>query len=135
MIPSHGTDEAYAELRVSMNSIPEGEMRDGALKRIETLDCGNPDKTLASCDPAAEPPPEVLAWQKELAKVSGDDAAYRKALDTELRGLVCANDASAIHILRGIIRTELACRNGPRSPRARGFHHEQGLSGFRIVDR
>jgi uncharacterized protein YjbI with pentapeptide repeats len=93
--------KAYAELRDLMtNSIPEGEKRDGALKQIETLDCGNPGKTLASCDPAAKPPQLVL----ELAAVSVDDAAYAKALATELRGLVCANDASAIYILRGIIR-------------------------------
>jgi len=42
-------------------------MRDDALKQIETLDCGNPDKALASCDSAAAPPPEVLVWKKELA--------------------------------------------------------------------
>src|SRR5208337_109272 len=47
--------KAYAELRVSMNSIPEGAMRDAVLKRIERLDCANPDKIiLASCDPAAK---------------------------------------------------------------------------------
>ena len=85
-----------------MNSIPEGEMRNEALKRIERLDCGNPDKTLASCDPAAKPPPEVLDWQKKLAAASVDDADYAKALATELRSLVCANDANAIYILRGI---------------------------------
>ena len=62
-----------------MNSIPEGKRRDEALKRIETLDCGNPDKTLASCDPAAAPPPEVLVWQKELEAASVDDAAYCKS--------------------------------------------------------
>jgi hypothetical protein len=62
------------------NSIPEGMMRGDALKRIETLDCGNPDKTLASCDPAAKPPRDVLDWQKKLARGNVDDAAYRKAL-------------------------------------------------------
>jgi hypothetical protein len=77
-------------------------MRDDALKRIERLDCGNPDKTLASCDTAGKPPPEVLDWQKKLARASVDDAAYAKALATELRSLVCASDADAIHILRGI---------------------------------
>ena len=90
------------ELRGSLNSIPEGKRRDDALKRIETLDCANPDKTLASCDPAAATPPEVLDWQKKLKAASVDEAAYAKALATELQGLVCAKDASAIHILRGI---------------------------------
>jgi uncharacterized protein YjbI with pentapeptide repeats len=93
---------AYDDLRTSMNSIPEGLVRDEVLKRIERLDCGNADKTLASCDPAAAPPPEVLDWQKKLAAASVDEAAYAKALATELRGLVCASDANAIHILRGL---------------------------------
>jgi uncharacterized protein YjbI with pentapeptide repeats len=109
-LPSEGDPvrwdaKAYAELRVSMNSIPEGNMRDEALKRIETLDCAN--KTQASCDPAAAPPLEVLDWQKKLAAADADNAAYEKALATELRGLVCANDTNAIHILRGIVRKRL----------------------------
>jgi hypothetical protein len=77
-------------------------LRSLALKRIETLDCGNPDKTLASCDPAAEPPPEVLDWQQTLLEANVDDAAFAKTLATELRSLVCANDPDAIHILRRI---------------------------------
>jgi len=105
----HSLDsKAYAELRVSMNGIPEGKMRmrDEALKKIEKLDCGSSDKTLASCDPLANPPPEVLAWQEKLAAASVDDTAYAKALATELQGLVCANDANAIYVLRGIVRKE-----------------------------
>jgi uncharacterized protein YjbI with pentapeptide repeats len=94
--------QVYERLRASMNSLPEGKVRNEALKRIERLDCGNPDKNLASCDPAAAPPPEVLDWQKKLAAASVDEAAYAKALATELRGLVCASDANAIHILRGV---------------------------------
>jgi uncharacterized protein YjbI with pentapeptide repeats len=95
------TDKTYADLRVSMNSIPEGNMRDEALKRIETLDCAN--KTLASCNPAAEPPPEVLNWQKTLLKAKANVGDFEKALATELGALFCANDADAIHILRGTI--------------------------------
>jgi len=108
--------KAYAELLISMNGIPEGKTRGVALMRIETLDCGNPDKTLASCDPAAKPPLGVLDWQKNLARVSGDDAAYRKALDTELRGLLCANDATAIHVLRGIIGRSRLAETGHEAP-------------------
>jgi uncharacterized protein YjbI with pentapeptide repeats len=92
--------KAYAELRDFMNSIPD-KTRGGALKRIERLDCTNPDKTLASCDPAVAPPPEVLDWQKELKAASANEAAYEKALAKELRRLVCENDANAIHILHG----------------------------------
>jgi Pentapeptide repeats (8 copies) len=90
---------AYAELRRLVNFIPEGEMRNDALERIETLDCANANETLASCDPAAAPPPD---WQKKLAAAGADDVAYAKALATELRSLVCASDANAIHILRGV---------------------------------
>jgi hypothetical protein len=90
-----------------MNSIPEGKMRDEALMRIEKLDCGNPDKTLASCDPATALPPEVLDWQKKRLEANVDHAAYAKGLATELRSLVCANDADAIHILRGTMMKSL----------------------------
>jgi hypothetical protein len=44
-----------------------------------------------------------LDRQKKLARASVGDAAYAKALATELQTLVCANDDNAIHILRGII--------------------------------
>jgi uncharacterized protein YjbI with pentapeptide repeats len=98
--------KAYAELRFSMNSIPEGERRDEALKQIEKLDCGNPDKTLASCDPATAPPSEVLGWQEELKAATLDDTTFEKAVATELRGLICASDDNAIHILRSIIIRE-----------------------------
>jgi uncharacterized protein YjbI with pentapeptide repeats len=107
--------KAYAELRVLMNSIPEGERRDEALKKIETLDCANPDKTLASCDPATAPPPEVLNWQKKLLEANVDGAAYEKALATELRSLVCAN-ANAIHVLRGIFTWGRIAATGRETP-------------------
>jgi hypothetical protein len=108
--------KAYAELRVSMNGIPEGQRRDAALKRIEALDCGDPDKLLASCDPAAKPPHEVLDWQKKLKAAGGDGAAYAKALATELQGLVCNNDANAIHILRGVIENQRLRDTGREAP-------------------
>jgi hypothetical protein len=98
------TGEAYANLRDSMNSIPEGKMRDAALQRIKILDCGNPDKKLASCDPSAKPPREVLDWQKKLARSSADDEAYVLALASELRVVVCASDTNAIYIFGGIIK-------------------------------
>jgi hypothetical protein len=81
-------------------------MRDYALQRIERLDCcGNPDKTLASCDPAAAPPPDVLKSQKKLAaRARVEDEAYARALAKELQNLVCATDVNAIYILRGLVR-------------------------------
>jgi hypothetical protein len=75
-------------------------MRAAALKRIETLDCANPDKNLASCDPAAAPPPEVLVWQKKFSAASLDYEAFATALAKELQRLVCESDTDAIYILR-----------------------------------
>lgn len=105
-VPVPWTANDYAELRNSMNSIPEGEMRDNALERIKILNCGNRDadlldEDLASCDPAV-PPPEVQDWQKALLKANVNETAFPKALAMELRNLVCGNDANAIYILRGI---------------------------------
>jgi hypothetical protein len=108
--------KAYEELRGAMNGIPEGEMRNAALKGIERLDCGNPDKKLASCDPAAAPPPEVLDRQKKLEAASVDETAYAKALAAELRGLVCAHHANAIHILRGVFIRGGVDPTGPEAP-------------------
>jgi len=107
--------KAYAELRGSMNILPEGlegMVRDYALVRIGILDC-NRYKNLASCDPAAKPPREVLDWQKKLSRASVDDATYAKALAYELQDLVCGSDANAIQILRGI--TERLSATGPEA--------------------
>ncbi len=87
-----------------MGSIPEGERRKAALKRIETLDCGNPNKQLSSCNPAAKPPREVLDWQEKFAAVRADDAVYARALAIEIRKLVCENDYETIYVLRGVMR-------------------------------
>jgi hypothetical protein len=57
--------QAYAELRGLMNIVPEGMRRNYALKQIETLDCRNPDKTLAPCDPATKPPRDVFGLARE----------------------------------------------------------------------
>jgi hypothetical protein len=108
--------EAYAELRDSMSKVPEGKMRDEAVKRIETLDCSKSGESLASCDPAAKPPPKVSVWQKKLAKASVADAAYAKALAKELLGLVCANDVNAIYILRGIMQSMMMIAVGRQAP-------------------
>jgi Pentapeptide repeats (8 copies) len=94
--PEDDATKAYAELRDSINIIPEGKRRNEAFKRIEILDCANSNERLASCDPAAEPPAEVLDWQNKLARASVDAEDYAKALATEFQSLVCANDPNAI---------------------------------------
>jgi hypothetical protein len=81
--PSQWNAKAYTELQISLNSIPEGKMRDDALRRIERLDCGNPNKKLASSDPAATPPPEVLDWQKKLNGASADNSTKEIMDDTQ----------------------------------------------------
>jgi uncharacterized protein YjbI with pentapeptide repeats len=102
-VPSPWDAKAYEELRGSMNSNPEGETRDDALRRIERLGCGNHDQNLASCDPAAALPTEVLDWQKTLSAANVDDAAYATALAKELRSLVCESGIETNHSLRGAI--------------------------------
>ena len=81
-------------------------------------------RTLASCDAAAARPRRVLDWQKKLARASADDAAYAKALATELRSLDCKSDVDAIYILRGTLggfitgipRTERLAQTGRLAP-------------------
>lgn len=90
--------QAYENLKDLMNGIPEGERREAALNKIKRLDCAN--RTLASCDPAAEPPQEVLHWQKQFAQPSVGDAAFEKIDAKVIRDLVCQNDPNAIYILR-----------------------------------
>ena len=128
-----------SSLGVLKHTIPPGRsrlMRDEALKQDRNLDCGNPSKYLASCDPDAETPPEVLDLAKKLAAARVDDAAFAKALATELGRLFCASDANAIHILRGAIKSGWTlAAPGPRGSRPCKFHHGQGLSGFRLADR
>ena len=107
---------AYEGLRVWMNDIPEGKMRDAALKRIERLDCGNPDKTLASCDQSLMPPFKIFDWQMKLAAASVDGDTFAKALAEELRSLVCESGGDAIHILRGVISNGQLAKTGRGAP-------------------
>ncbi len=100
-----------------MESIPEGSMRNEALARIERLDCENSDNTLASCDPAAKEPDEVRRQRAALEMASvKDDAAYKKALASVLRQLVCGADENVIHILRGATRNDRLAATGSEAP-------------------
>jgi len=93
-------DKEYHDLRTTIESLPPGELRDEALKRIESLDCRTPDKTLASCDPSAPPPPEAVTWRKALEAARVDEEAYAEALAKALKELVCSGD-DAIYVVRG----------------------------------
>ena len=69
-------DKAYRDLRKMIESLPlrargehavdYGESLEDALDRIGSLDCANPDPTLASCDPSRAPPPQAAAWRESL---------------------------------------------------------------------
>jgi hypothetical protein len=109
-----------------MGSIPDGKMRDDAVKRIERLDFSNPDKYLASCDPAAKPPRAVQDWREALKPASVDNPAYAKALAIELQKLVCAADVNAIHIWRGIIGHRGFGEIGPETPALVNFIMTKG---------
>jgi uncharacterized protein YjbI with pentapeptide repeats len=115
-LPVPWDSKADASLRDSLNMIPDGKVREAALKRVERLDCGNPNKNLASCDPTATLPPEVLDWQKKLSAARVDDATYAKVLATTWRDLVCRSDANAIYILRGAIKSEQLGYTGQEAP-------------------
>ena len=94
-------DKAYHRLRDMLEFLPPGRLRDQTLDRIEILDCTNPDKTLAPCDPSVTSPPEAAAWQKSLEAARVDEQAYALSLAKTLKELVCSGGDDAIHVLRG----------------------------------
>jgi hypothetical protein len=61
----------------------------------------NSNKTLASCDPSAAPPPEALEWRKALEAASVDEKAYAEALVKALKELVCSGGDEPVHVVRG----------------------------------
>lgn len=104
-----------------MEPLPPGDPRNRALERIRSLDCANPDTTLASCDPAAALPPEAAAWRKALEDARVDDADYAKALAAELKVLVCSGDRDTAYVLRGIGFEEQLVDTGPEAPKLVDF--------------
>ena len=99
---AHSWDEkAYQDLRKAIEALPTGNPRDQALKNISRLDCASSEKTLASCDSPAAPPPEAAAWRKALEAASVDERAYALALASALKELVCSGGDEAIHVVRG----------------------------------
>ena len=98
---------AYETLRKTIESLPAGDLRDQALKRIQDLDCLNPDRTLASCDPPwAWVPPLALAqddaaWRKTLVAEAINDSEYVIVLSKVLRDLACSGAEDAIYVVRG----------------------------------
>jgi uncharacterized protein YjbI with pentapeptide repeats len=94
-------EKAYQNLRKVIEALPAGDLRDQALQNINRLDCASSDKTLASCDSSAAPPPEAAAWRKALEAANVDAKAYALALAKVLKELVCSGGDAAIHVVRG----------------------------------
>lgn len=95
-------DKAYQALRNTIDSLPQGDLRDKALERIQSLDCSSPETALASCKPSVDPPPEAIAWRETLEDARVGKKFYVEVLAKTLRNLVCSGDADdAIHVVRG----------------------------------
>jgi uncharacterized protein YjbI with pentapeptide repeats len=79
--------------------VPEGEVRDRVLKRLEGLD---PD--------LFGPEVDVIGT---LEKGHVEDSSYREALARELGKLVCSEGPSSVFIIRGLIRNQRLFDAGP----------------------
>ena len=111
------TDATYTALRQSIEqAVPEGEYRNDALERVAILDCARKGDSLASCDPAADPPDSVKEWKKMIEAASVDQGAYAKALAAILGDLVCSNEADRIYVLRGLLRSYRLLKAGAEMP-------------------
>jgi uncharacterized protein YjbI with pentapeptide repeats len=94
-------DKAYHALESAIESLPPGDNRDDALKRIQSLDCANPDKTLASCDPSAESPSQARDWRKLLEDARADGSDFAEAAARELETIVCAQQDAGAFLFTG----------------------------------
>ena len=95
-------EKAYRKLTETMVSLPSGDLRDAALKRIARLDCENSSLSLASCDDALAPPEPAASWRTLIEQAKVDDAAYAKARAAALRAVVCTGrDSGATYFTRG----------------------------------
>ena len=95
------SNATFEGLRSAIESLPAGRLRDDALKRLQILDCSNPDKTVASCDPNALPSPAGAAWRTALDAAGVSRDTYTKALAAVLKELVCAGGNVSLAVLRG----------------------------------
>jgi hypothetical protein len=80
------------------------------------LDCARKGDNLASCDPAADQPDTVKAWEKMIEAAKVDQGVYAKALTAILGGLVCANEPDRIYVLRGLLSSHRFLQTGKEMP-------------------
>jgi uncharacterized protein YjbI with pentapeptide repeats len=106
-------DKAYDALRISLQSLPSGRLRDDALGRIEILDCSSPDKTLQSCNPAAAPPPKAAEWRNAVTTDTVGVKAYRDALAESLKALFCSGNENAIFVVHAVAKFGPLRQAGP----------------------
>ena len=105
--PDQAWDQkAYEKLRVTLQLLPFGPLRDAALDRIVVLDGSNPGKTLQSCDPNPKLPmtlaEEAADWKVAvMGKVAGDQP-YRNALAESLMALFCPGDEYEALVVRNV---------------------------------
>jgi len=99
-----------------IETLPLGAERDQALDRIRSLDCANPDPTLASCDPQLKPPQEAAAWRESLEAARVDKPAYAKALAMALQTAICLAYSDAADILRGLLARQYLQAAGAETP-------------------
>jgi hypothetical protein len=93
----------FAALKAEiMEEVPEDNLRDQALERIEIL---NPDIF----------GPEA-SEQETLEKGRVDETAYRSALADQLKSLACSGDEYAPYIVRGLIANDRIEDTGAEAP-------------------
>jgi hypothetical protein len=82
-------------------------LRDAALKRIVSLDCSSPDKTLQSCnpDPATTVPKEAADWKSAVMTNAVSFKAYRAALAESLQALFCSGDENEAFVVRVVFKS------------------------------
>jgi len=102
------TDQSYAQLAVLIDGMTPGEMHDAAVKRIRVLDCANPDKTLASCDPRNPFPIEADDWRRTLEASRTSDASYQGALVGIMKEIVCDGRQNSIQVVRGLLQKRIS---------------------------
>lgn len=99
------SEESYQILRQWLTELLQGDALSNALSRIDRLDCNNPDSSLLSCGykrfdwiTGSVAQPEAVTNLNVLA--TSDD--YTAGLANVLLKLVCADNADALYILRGL---------------------------------
>ncbi|MBG0794297.1 pentapeptide repeat-containing protein [Methylocystis sp. H62] len=108
------TANTYDELRKMIEKeVPQGAARDDTLRRIARLDCKKSGDDLAPCKANAAAVPKV---REVIEGARTDEATYEQVLAMLLRPLICASEANAIQILRGLATNGRLTATGQEAP-------------------